>query len=181
MAKNESKTAPAEPVRHENPSRQPSSAGAKVVVACKLPHGLRIRPFKMMNERELVLGGGSREQPVARAIGPAVLIQGTAVPYGTIPKCRMAAGYAITEGVDKDLWDSWFANNKDTAMVENGLIGAHDTAERAIDFAKEHAKTRSGMEPFLKKGDPRAPKSPLPQLSEVEQDEEQAGRTAATG
>jgi hypothetical protein len=161
----------------QSPARQPSSAGAKVVVACKLPHGIRIRPFKMMTERELT-PMGSREIQVARPCGGEILVHGNAVQFGAIPTFKIVRGFALTEGVDRDTWVNWFDANQASDMVRNGLIFAEDTVERAVSRANESGKVLSGLEPFRKAGDPRAPRSPIAQVSVVGQEDEQASRTA---
>jgi hypothetical protein len=161
----------------QGPSRQPSPAGAKVVVACKLPHGIRMRPFKMMPEREQT-PMGTREIQIARPCGDAILIHGNAVSFGAIPAFKIVRGFALTEGVDRDTWRNWFEANQTGDMVRNGLIFAEDTVERAVSRANECGKLLSGLEPFRKEGDPRAPRSVRPEVGKISQEDEQASRAA---
>ena len=161
----------------QGPSRQPSSAGAKVVVACKLPHGIRMRAFQMMTEREQT-PMGAREVQIARPCGEPILIHGNAIPFGAIPAFKISRGFAMTEGVDRDTWANWFEANQTSDMVRNGLIFAEDTIERAVAKANEMAAVRSGLEPFRKEGDPRAPRSVRGEVGKVEQEDEQASRVA---
>jgi len=125
-----------------------SDAGAKVCVACKLPAGLVIRGHDKRTEREAVMGGGTREYDVYRWNGEEAEIFGVAAPYGQAPKCLIVAGYALTHNVSKDLFDNWYAANKDGALVKNKLIFAYESADRAQACAKEHEKTISGFEPI---------------------------------
>lgn len=140
--------------------RKPSSAGAKVTVACNLPAGIRIRNFKMVPSTEPVLGGGVRETVIAEPVGEDILINGVAVAFGFGPRHRIVAGYALTEGVDKESWDAWRQANINSAMVKNGCVFAYERDDRAVDAAKDHQGARSGLEPFVPSDDPKAPKDP---------------------
>lgn len=134
-------------------------AGAKVVVACKMPGGLELRVHRMVPGRELVMGGGVRETEVAEFAGK-VFVNGTSKKVEQSHACIMIGGYAITSGVSKELWDQWFEANKDGMMVKNGLIFAADNIGKVEGMAKERALVRSNLEPMNAdpKLDPRAPK-----------------------
>lgn len=179
-------TAAAEPAKAvQGPARQPSSAGAKVTVACKLPHGLRIRAFEFVTENEPVMGGGIKEVRVARPRGEPILINGTAFPFGQVPNYRIVAGYALTEGVDKDTWDAWLEDNKNSAMVRNGMIFAYEKTAEAVDAAKDHRKLKSGLEPLHldsdgQLDDPRRPRPANGALTKVGTEEKLAERIASS-
>ncbi len=150
-----------------------SSAGAKVTVFCKLPHGVRIRGYRMRKSTELVMGGGSRDVSVAEPTGQEALIFGVSKPFGGSAKTLVNEnGYAITSGVDKDLWDNWLEANKDSKMVTNHLIYAAASAEDGHDWSDDHADARSGLEPFMPEGDPRRPR-PKSELTDVKPADEQ--------
>lgn len=149
-----------EPIKPRQISRAPSSAGAKVTVACKLPNGLMLQADRMIPSRELVMGGGSREVMVAEKVGLPIQVHGTATSFGEMPKCRVVGGYALTPGVDKELWDQWLKSNENSAMVKNHLIFAYESMDDVEGQAKEQAEVRSGLEPFAKDKDPRAPRAP---------------------
>ena len=52
-------------------------------------------------------------------------ISGNSFPEGGAPRAeRLEAGYALTYGVPKKLWEAWLADNKDMPAVVNGLIFA---------------------------------------------------------
>jgi hypothetical protein len=156
-------------------ARQPSSAGAKVTVACNLPHGLRLRVFNMAKSRELVMGGGSRDVRIAEPVGEPILIHGIATEVGKLPRAPIVMGYALTHGVDKETWDAWLADNKTSAMVRNRCVFAYERTADAEDAAKELKGQLSGLQPFAIDGDPRAPR-PRGELSSVTQDDEQRAR-----
>lgn len=165
-----------EPQKVHTDGRAPQSAGAKVTVACKLPHGLVLRLFRMEEEAELVMGGGTRMRKVARPTGEQVVLHGNAVPFGTIPMHRIIGGYALTEGVDKDFFDAWLEQNKSAAYVRNGLVFAYEKAEATEGRARENASRLSGLEPLNKDGDPRVPKSPFG--LKITEEESRAGKAA---
>ena len=125
-----------------------SDAGAKVVVACKLPAGLMIRGYAKSQEREAVMGGGTRDFEVFRWTGEEAQIFGTATPFGMAPKCLIVGGYALTPNISKDLFDSWMAANKDGELVKKNLIFAFERAESTQAAAKEYTATLSGFEPI---------------------------------
>lgn len=119
-----------------------------VTVACKLPHGIIIRDFAKRVENEPILGGGTREVHVFRPVGPKIRIKGPTVPAPLIRRVEVIGGYAITEGVPAEVFQRWIDWNKDSAMVRNKLIYGHENGNRVRDWAKDHAATRSGLEPI---------------------------------
>lgn len=154
-----------------------SSAGAKVTVACKMPNGIRIRAYRMVETTEPIFGGGRRTLQVGEPCSDYVTIHGTSVPVGMPSRILNVEGYAITSGVPKDIWDSWLKDNAQSAIVKNKLVYADEDKDYVEDWAKEHgAETRSGLEPFMPDGDPRGPRANNPNLSKVEQEEEQRKR-----
>ena len=143
--------------------------GAKyVTVACKVPNGLVLRAFKMYEEHEAVMGGGSRKFEMARTAGDPFKVNGPA-PMSAMPQFDMPGGYALTPNVPADLWAAWLEANKDSAMVKNKLIFATATPEAASKQAKEQESVKSNLEPLdvstvTKNGrevnvDPRWPKA----------------------
>ncbi|MGY0790954.1 hypothetical protein ACW7BJ_16430 [Azospirillum argentinense] len=126
----------------------PATTGETVTVACKLPHGLRLRTFTMAETSEPVMGGGFRKVEVARPDPMTFVIHGAAVPKGVSAEHAIRGGYAITPGVPKDFWDKWLAQNADSDLVRSGLIFAHERSHYAEDEAKERRDVRSGLEPI---------------------------------
>ncbi len=161
------------PAVKQIPGRQATSAGAKVTVACNLPAGIRMRNFVMRPSRELVMGGGVRETHVAEKVGEDIIIHGIAVPFGLAPRHRVVAGYALTEGVDKDAWDAWHKDNINSPMVKNSCIFAYEKQADTEDAAEDRKGTRTGLEPFAKSGDPRRPRRGA-NLDEVKEADDRA-------
>lgn len=118
----------------------------QVTIACKLPHGLTMRIFDMAEASEPVMGGGSRTVKRAVELPARVTINGWSHPQNSAPHATMSGGYALTNGVDKDFWDKWLAQNKDSDIVVNKLIFAHEKEGSASAQAKEQAEIRSGLE-----------------------------------
>lgn len=163
-------------VQHPS-TKQPTSAGDKVVVACKMPHGLSICMFRQVEETELVMGGGSRNIKRAERVGEYIKINGNATRQGEAPKHQVVAGYGITEGVDRDTWENWLSFNSDFAAVRNGLIKALPSVAQISDYAKAHREVRSGLERLDRAGDERAPKPTdrsVSEISEAERDSQAA-------
>lgn len=162
----------------QGPARKPSSAGAKVTVYCNLPHGLRIHADRMTETREVVMGGGYRDVKVAEKIeGSDTLINGTAVPRDAAGQAMrtppiMVGQYAVTRGVDADVWNSWHTANKQSPMVRNRCIFAYPEGQesKGEGEAAENAKRRTGMEAFAQEGDPRAPRPASGNMSRVTRD-----------
>lgn len=159
-----------------------ATAGQKIIVACKLPHGLILRNFRMVDSNENVAGNTVRSVKVADQVGEAVVIKGVAVEFGR--EKALVGGYALTHNVDKTFFDQWMIANKDHAAVKNGLIFAAATRDAVEGKAKEQEKLRSGLEPMdmslVKRGermvaaDPRMPRTNNPNLSGIEKSDEKA-------
>ena len=123
-----------------------SRSNETVTVACKLPHGLVLRAFNMIKVAEPVMGGGSRDVKKAQQLPGEFVVMGTSFPQNGAPRGRMEFGYALTMGCPKELWERWLSDNKDTPMVLNGLIFAHDSERSTVSEAREKEALRSGFE-----------------------------------
>lgn len=119
-----------------------------VTVACKLPHGIKIRDHEEGVTHENVMGGGTRKQKVFRPVGPVIRIKGPLVPKEFIRMVEVVGGYAITEGVDAVVWDKWIRWNREATFVENQLIFGDESGDKVRGWAREHAGVRSGLEPL---------------------------------
>lgn len=135
-----------------------SSAGAKVTVACKLPHGLVLQVYEEYEDGEAVLGGGIRVVKRFRPTGETITINGNARKFGEAPDHRIVAGFALTEGVNKDFFERWLEQHKDLPAVKNRLIYAFESLDHVEGQAKNDANLRNGMEPLAPSGDPRTPR-----------------------
>jgi hypothetical protein len=150
-------------------AKEPSHAGEKVTIACKLPHGVELRLHRKVTVSRPVLGGGVSEvdEWYFDDSKGVVRINGNAVPFGVAPEHRIVRpqgskiftdGFALTPNVDKDFWEAWLDQNRDSTIVKSGLIFAQGSEAKAVDESKERIKLRSGLEPMLQKGDARAPR-----------------------
>ena len=118
----------------------------KISIACTLPHGLVLRVFNIIERDMPVMGGGLRTERIAEPRAETAIINGWAHAQNTAPHCMIIGNYAITDNVDKDLWLLWLSQNKDSAMVKNGLIFANEKADAVSGQAKDQASIRSGFE-----------------------------------
>jgi hypothetical protein len=141
MARNESVKAPAVSQASE---RTPE--GGTVVVACKLPHGLKARIFRMEDVEEPVMGGGVKVKKRAVQVGGIVEIKGNAHEQGKAPKTELAGGYALTFGIDAQFWAQFMEQNKDAPWAQNGLVFAMKSADDVRAKAKEQRGVLSGLE-----------------------------------
>jgi hypothetical protein len=122
-----------------------------VTVACKLPHGLELRLFNMIDQTEAAPSGTFRKVKRAEPIPGSVIIKGYLDRYDwrkTPAPPAIGGSFALTRGVDADFFAKWLAQNKDLAAVENGLIYAHEEEASVGDFVKEHAGITNGLEPM---------------------------------
>lgn len=169
-----------------NGNARPSSAGAKVTVACKVPLGVVIHVDEW-TERLVETPGGSKTIREARAGSERVTIQGPAYPNGQPPegfreKPPIVGGFALTHGIDKDFWDKWWEANADercdpekmehrngcrcTMIVKSRMIFAYEAIEDTRSAAKEAKDLHSGLEPLRPDGDYRSPR-PLAGISQI--------------
>lgn len=140
-----------------------------MTVACNLPHGVTLNVHEFVDAHEPVLGGGMRDYKIAREVpGKRFEVFGNAVPFGGHPRTRIVAGFALTKGVPKDIWDAWLEQHRTLPMVKNGLIFAYGNTEDAADHAKGGGKILSGLEPINPGDDPRIPRSLNPNVSGVQ-------------
>lgn len=117
-------------------------------VACKMPHGIVIRDHDEATVHENVMGGGTRKVKVFRPVGRPIRIKGPVVPDQFIRLVEVVGGYAITDGVDLDLFKRWMNWNREAAFVTNLLIYGDEDGARVRAWAREHASVKSGMEPL---------------------------------
>ena len=126
-------------------------SSATLTVACKLPHGLQMRVFKMIPHTEPVNGGGVRESKIAEQEGDVVLVKGYAAPTNmrpTVPVIGSDTGFALTHGISRKFFERWLDENKDHPAVVNGLIFAADGDRNVAAKAREGEKLKNGLEPL---------------------------------
>lgn len=118
-----------------------------LTVACKIPNGLILQNYDLVDGFEPVFGGGSRPIKVAHPVGNPIKLIGPARPFGADPEAkRVVGGYGLTHNVPKDDFDRWMKANAELDMVKNGLIFAHDSPDNVAAKAKEMRGVRSGLE-----------------------------------
>lgn len=132
-----------------------------VTVACKIPNGLILRVFNQEEYDEPVLGGGVRKAKRAVQVGNPVKIDGPAVPFGMQPNSPISGGYALTAGVDADIWTKWLEQNADLDAVKNKLVFAHARQDSAAAEARENETRVSGLQPIDPNGDARVGRNRL--------------------
>lgn len=157
----------------KGPLAKVSSAGQKVVVACKLgvPY-FDIQHCKIEEKFEQNMQGGRTIKEATRS-GSVVRLRGTSYPRGTPPagfpeKPEIVGGAALNYGVDKDWFDEWLQQNRLNPLVVNRLIFAHETVDGVRGEAKEMAAFLSGLEPVNPGKDSRIPRSTREEVSDVE-------------
>lgn len=123
---------------------------ATVTVACKVPNGLIMRVFEMIDTVE-PSPMGARNIKKAQQVGKDIRIKGATTPTpNTMNYNQLMHGYGITQGVPKDVWDKWVKDNADSAIVQNKLIFAFEDPNQTFARAAKQRKEglKSGLEPL---------------------------------
>jgi hypothetical protein len=123
--------------------------GATVTVASKLPMRLELQCSVKRMTQQKHLGQMWKEEIFYKS-GPMQVIWGTAHPNGQLPagmppRPRMIAGYALTDGVDKELWDAWAKENADSALIKNRLVFAFEKLDSVQGRCREFDDVNSGL------------------------------------
>lgn len=123
-------------------------SNATVTVASKLPMDLTLRLFTWATRNELVMGGGTREVRVAEAVRGTkeFIVQGNSWAQNKGAHQQIVGGYAITHGIPKEFWERWLDQNKDSDIITNGMLFAHQETASTMSEAKEKEKQKSGLE-----------------------------------
>lgn len=128
--------------------------GETVTVACKIPNGIYIQLWDMVDVLEMGPLGARAVSKARRRPGFApIRLNGPSVPHNMSARYTIAGGFALTEGVPRGAFDEWLSQNADADFVRNGLVFCAPRAADAMDMAREKESVRSGMEPI----DPDAP------------------------
>lgn len=135
--------------------RAPESAGEKVVVACKLPMGLRLRNFRPRNVPYQQRDGSVKEVVEHVPDQTSIVIHGSSPPRVGNSRHRIMYGYGFTEGVDKESYDDWAKANKDQPFLINHLVFSSASIAEAEEKAKDYEKQPTGMERLNPDGDRR--------------------------
>lgn len=121
-----------------------------VTVACKLPHGLVLRLFDMVDYDEAQSGGGFKTVKRAFPRDKTVTLNGYLTPhrFAEIQPAAPNSSYALTHGVDKDFFDEWMRQNASLAAVQNKLIFANEKQDSVNGMVRDNKARRCGMEPI---------------------------------
>lgn len=92
---------------------------ATVVVQCNYPNGVTLQLR------------GNPNTVVVKGYQNATIVEG---------------GYGLTDGVEKDFWDAWVAENKQYPIYTNGCISANTNVKKATKEASSNSGTVSGNE-----------------------------------
>ena len=135
-------------VAAQAPRPQPKS-NRTVTVACKIPNGIIIQCYDMVDSYEPVYGGGQKPMKKAQATGNPITLVGSSRAMNSDPDAkRVVGGYGLTFGVNADYFERWKEENKATDVIRNGLVFAHENDQRVVDQAKDMKAVRSGLEPL---------------------------------
>jgi hypothetical protein len=134
--------------------RAPATTGDFVTVACKVPNGIRIRAFQKVEETEATPTGVKKYTIVKGIVGTEFDCAGPASTNHVSPNMfdmlsrSHPGGYALTNQVPREIWQSWLSYNRDTPLYREGLIFAlGDPADAAVE-ARSRASITSGLEPI---------------------------------
>lgn len=122
--------------------KAPLDRGDKfVIVACKMPNGvvLNFNRYERMNETTADI-----RKIVDRR---TITLKGWAHKVGEPPPVLIEGGYALTSGVPADLWDEWAKTHADSPLLEDRLIFAAPTSDRALKQAREQASVPKQFSP----------------------------------
>ena len=156
--------------------KKPGSAGAKVIVACRL--GVAFFQLQLCRKETVDEQTQTGIRPVVKwtRTGEIVRIRGTAYPRGTPPegypeRPLIVNGAAMNFGVDKDFWDQWVEQNRLNPVVINKMVFAHESRDAVEGMARETKELLSGLEPINPRDDKRMPKSTRSEITNVETEE----------
>lgn len=150
-----------EPAKPRSEDSNARTSTATVVVGCRLPFGLVLQTYKLVDASESVMNGPARDFKIARKTGARFVLNGSRVRIGQERSWEIANGAGLTYGIPADVWDKWLEDNKDTPLVQNKIVFAHARVNEVKAIAKDASQIRTGLEPYSPDGkDPRRPKPP---------------------
>lgn len=123
-----------------------ATSGETVTIACKIPAGLVLRTFHAVKKSVPQANGSMRDVDVYVDDPDQVVVNGFSHPQDKAPGHPIIGGFGLTYGVPKDFWAKWLAQNKDSDVVRNGMIFAHEKPNFAEGSANERAALKSGLE-----------------------------------
>lgn len=126
-------------------------AGMTCTVGCKIPNGLQLQLYKMVDGFE-PSPQGARPVKVGQKVGEPVSLNGFSQPLTGEPVShQIIGGFGLTHGVSVEFMEAWFEQNKDLDMVKNGLIFFNEKRNDAEAEARDKKKIPSNMGPLSEK------------------------------
>lgn len=123
------------------------TSGSTVTVACRLPNGLILRTFDMVDTTE-VGPLQSRTIKMARYSGKQVKINGNSFAQNKAPQFGQLDnhGYALTHNVPAEIWNTWKKQNHDSEVLARGHIFAHSEEKSVRAESTEKKDVKTGLE-----------------------------------
>ena len=127
------------------PQTRPATGTETVTVACKIPQGFILQLHEPRDLSEVTMGG-HRDVKQYFPVGEPFRLNGAAHGQNEGPRCRVVGGFALTDGVPKELWDKWLEQNKTLPAVVNRMLFAYPSTSHAVAAAKEVKTLKTGLE-----------------------------------
>ena len=134
---------------------------ATVIVGCKLPAGIVLQNYELVEMPIPLPGGGTAMEKRFVPKGEAVEIAGINSQGGYLPGAQFQGGYALTE-IDASFWEAWSAVNAESPLLKNGVLFGQPSRSGAQGKGKEQSSVTSGLEPLVPDTDKRIPKNVVP-------------------
>nr|WP_321986150.1 hypothetical protein [uncultured Lichenicoccus sp.] len=127
-----------------------------VTVACKIPNGLQLQVWKMIDEYVPVMGSSEKklQQRAELADSRRIKINGPARAIGKDAPHEIRNGVGLTHGVDADFFAAWLNQNKDSDVVLRGHVFAAAKVSDVDAKAVEMSREKTGLEPLDPKQHP---------------------------
>lgn len=122
-----------------------------VTLACKLPNGIILQLFDMVEQEEVTLAGSRTiNKAMPKDLEP-VHIKGCSAPHGAA--IMTIGGYALTHNVDAQFFAEWMRQHADSDILRARLLFAHEDRVYVEDKATESTGVLSGLQPMNKSED----------------------------
>jgi hypothetical protein len=126
------------------------TGGETVLVACRVPMGLRLQ-LNEWHEVQEPGPAGPRTVRQSRRCGDPIVVHGPSKSYFDADHRRkidfdLEGGFALTP-VPRAFWDLWFEQYRTSDLIRNKLIFAADASSTKAQ-ARELEKSRTAWEPL---------------------------------
>lgn len=128
-------------------AQENSTAAATVTVCCKLPHGINVDLYDMVDRAEAAPGGMQTvKRAELRRNFKRITLNGFSYAQNKAPKNPVMEGFGLTFNVPREPMAEWLKLHADQDYVKNGLIFIQDGRREVEAQLKDHASQRSGLE-----------------------------------